>query len=264
LELIDMHILKPPVTLFITALTVQAFVPTETGVSQVAEQICDTACYNSYHYLMGACAPLDYHTSEDWPDYASSHQFSADQICSADLCSGCPFCSLNQDTFDNTVNFKISLENRHDANDDKLISCLDCQKYVDSCLISVKEEASNVRDDLDCELEVCTKGPVHCHSGGQCERLICKVLECLDTCDAQKLQDKCNSTCDSKRRIGDAQAKMCRDGCDQGISCYQYCVEKICCVGPAHCRVAGNHYRCGGIANVQCEFWKQASSGLSP
>ncbi|CBX99370.1 predicted protein [Plenodomus lingam JN3] len=42
-------------TLSITIIAAQRFVPAETGKPPDVNRICDTACYNTYRYLMGVC-----------------------------------------------------------------------------------------------------------------------------------------------------------------------------------------------------------------
>jgi len=80
---------------------------------------------------------------------------------------------------DHMVNIRISLEARRNTRNNKMISCLDCQTYVDTCQNAFTLQPSSIlhqRDELDCEIDVCTQGPIHCRAGGQCERRICKDL----------------------------------------------------------------------------------------
>ncbi|CBX99371.1 hypothetical protein LEMA_P086100.1 [Plenodomus lingam JN3] len=82
----------------------------------------------------------------------------------------------------------------------------------------------------------------------------------LTPCPLRKLRDLCKEECNGKWRVSDARKKMCRDECDEKVSCHQYCMEKTCCMGHEHCRQAGSHYRCGDIA-LQCDSWKEVSPG---
>jgi len=164
------------------------------GVRGSEQQTCDRSCYADYRSLMGDAA-------EDLVLPSSlSHRNTADDLCSDQECSECDFCDVGL-----TGRFPIlSLQNvelnrianaeaRKSADNAEVKTCTDCQLYLNNCERPHEREmaynppwhelappyplhTTDHQRTLQCELQLCTDGPVHCGVNGACERQICKDL----------------------------------------------------------------------------------------
>ena len=164
------------------------------GVRGSGKQTCDPSCYADYRSLMGDAA-------EDLVlAMTSSYRNTADDLCSDHECSECDFCDVTL-----TGRFPIlSLQNvelnrianaeaRTSAGEEKVTTCTDCQLYLNNCerphegslrynppryqlATPYPLHTTDHQRTLQCELQLCTAGPLHCGVNGACEREICKDL----------------------------------------------------------------------------------------
>ncbi|KAF1838914.1 hypothetical protein BDW02DRAFT_594235 [Decorospora gaudefroyi] len=194
----------------------------------ITSRTCSPDCYSAYRHLMGESL-----SHMAWIQQSFSHKKTANDLCAVEQCSTCPFCTLSPSP---TLSFQTDTkaQAKVKTDDEVMISCMDCQTHLEDCTQPAGGEPPPTHQAiLTGELALChSSGPLHCRTGGPCERRICKDLFPPDLSTQQ-------------------QPQQCKDCVKAWIAC----IHDVC-LAPTHDGYADrpeslNCYE-GGDGGAQC------------